>query len=863
MQQKEIKYTGITARPSDYDCPDGDLSVAINVTHEDGSIKPIRLPQKIFSCKENEDLLYVHSTATYTNGIFLSENTISFSPIEHANGARVPIYTFQNTDITSITSMGNVLVICTTSGVFYSIFSNRKYTMLGNKMPSLPSITITEQPYSSSSNQGFSASKTINTTKTKPTRSRQPDRGDDYSASDSYILNEFYSLIYGNLESLYDSNYFVFPFFVRIAYNLFDGSVVCHSAPILVLSNNLDILLTSDGYSVGNEYNVTKLSINGFAPSRVTLSFDEKTDIESWADIITSIDIYISQPIYTLNMDSRGLQVTSIITEYDGGRNPIAGYTKYVVDKNITTKQIADKIKENSTFYKVETIPIKNVKEKNTVIISTEKIKKQTLALQELMPDDFRTHCINHAGGAYAYNNRINLFNIKTSLFSGFNIEYFDTIIKTKLSGTNEKNTPNCRISDDGVTSIAVYIKKEDGQTAIVKTSQMGTFKMPRYFYYPESKAYKAVVTSGLKSIEVPLETHLGLNGAQYLSDTIKEKDISGAFIAVEEIDSDIYAANQIKTSEINTPFFFKAINTYAIGTGKILAISSATKALSQGQFGQFPLYVFTTEGIWAMEVSSIGTYSARQPATRDVCNNPESIIQLDGAVAFTTDQGIMILSGSDSICISTALDGVPFDKTKLASFDKLIAHVDQTEMPLSYIPFNEFLKDCKMAYDYPNSRIVLFNPELSYSYVYNIKSKCWTIISESFKGALNTYPDSYLSKKNGEVVNLSSADELRTINAIIVTRPIKLDAPDLLKTITQSIHRGVFGRDKVKTVLYGSRDCITFVPIASSSDHTIRSVHGSPYKYFRYVIIAELSTNECISGTSVIFETKQANKLR
>ena len=101
---------------------------------------------------------------------------------------------------------------------------------------------------------------------------------------------------------------------------------------------------------------------------------------------------------------------------------------------------------------------------------------------------------------------------------------------------------------------------------------------------------------------------------------------------------------NKIYTSEVNNPFNFPVSGINTLGVGEILGIASATKALSQGQFGQFPLYAFTNEGIWALEVSNAGTYSSKQVVTRDVCNNPAGITQIDGAIVFTTDRGVMIL---------------------------------------------------------------------------------------------------------------------------------------------------------------------------------------------------------------------------
>ena len=118
---------------------------------------------------------------------------------------------------------------------------------------------------------------------------------------------------------------------------------------------------------------------------------------------------------------------------------------------------------------------------------------------------------------------------------------------------------------------------------------------------------------------------------------------------------------------------------------------------------------------------------------------------------------------------------------------------------------------------------------------------------------------------KSNTLVNVSNTgnEYSKGVKGIIITRPLKLDSPDLLKTITQSIHRGVFEKGHIKSVLYGSRDCINYIPITSSLDHTIRSIHGSPYKYFRFAIITELSPGESLSGTSVVYETRQTNKLR
>lgn len=44
---KDIKYSGYTAVPSDYESPDGQLASALNLIPEDGALKPIFQPRVV------------------------------------------------------------------------------------------------------------------------------------------------------------------------------------------------------------------------------------------------------------------------------------------------------------------------------------------------------------------------------------------------------------------------------------------------------------------------------------------------------------------------------------------------------------------------------------------------------------------------------------------------------------------------------------------------------------------------------------------------------------------------------------------------------------------------------------------------
>ena len=325
-----------------------------------------------------------------------------------------------------------------------------------------------------------------------------------------------------------------------------------------------------------------------------------------------------------------------------------------------------------------------------------------------------------------------------------------------------------------------------------------------------------------------------------------------------------VSVSSKIYTSEINNPFTFPLLGINTIGSGDIYGICSAAKALSQGQFGQFPLYAFTSEGVWALETTSVGTYSAKQPITRDVCVNPASITQIDSAVLLATDRGIMLISGSQTQCISDTINtDFPFDILSLPEMEKLhsmLRHDDKTCFPIA--PFSEFLRTCGMVYDYVHQHIIVFSPLHSYSYVYSLKSQNWGMMFSKIDSVVNSYPEALAVDKDCNLVDFTK-DSAAEIRGLLISRPLKLDAPDMLKTVDTVIQRGLFRQGHVQSVLYGSRDLYNWHPVWSSKDHYLRGFRGTPYKYFRIALLCDLAEGESIYGATAQFTPRQTNQPR
>jgi hypothetical protein len=166
------------------------------------------------------------------------------------------------------------------------------------------------------------------------------------------------------------------------------------------------------------------------------------------------------------------------------------------------------------------------------------------------------------------------------------------------------------------------------------------------------------------------------------------------------------------------------------------------------------------------------------------------------------------------------------------------------------------------MIYDYAHQRIIIFNTAFSYAYVYSLKSRMWGMMYANFDYTVNAYPDAMAVTKDNKLVSFSDTDDT-TIKGLFVTRPLKLEAPDIHKTINTVIQRGHFQRGDVETVLYGSRDLYNWRLVWSSRDHYLRGFSGTPYKYFRIAGLTTLTDGKSLFGASVEFKQRLTNNLR
>lgn len=974
---KEIKYTGFTASPSDYECPDGDLAAVLNVVPEEGSLSPVLPPRQLFQLSDGGDVRFVHETSYIKNFIILyPDNRITWrtqeDPDQYSHGTLT--HDFTGRTIHQINAIGNTLIVLADDGMHYFLWKGyrngseqqddepKEYLYLGTHMPELSlsfglqshlsvinmdaigvkkysrlsSGEVDEEGNHISTFPGHFEHSRPTSTNTRgrndpeeskgtgtyaiifPPRGREgfgnsPEDAEDYNALIDHINAGTEKLI----SNVYEEGLFIFPFFVRYAYRMYDGSLSMHSQPILMVTVTDNPLSVQFGrLTEGGDRELIFSSMTARTHC-FDLDYSAKpsdiSELNKWNDIIKSVEIFVSKPIYTYRQMSKeydiGVQYRLVsdpgkLGTYNtfsksGDHYICSTYEKYkhgngnyfFMLKDARADQIKDDIESCNLFYLLQSIDARELKTERTTLLNRTgyigrinllendpNINLTNIAAREVMSDDYDSHDLLLPENSFVYNSRIQVANLQKKLYSGYN-----SISQFTFTDGEEGDLTDVEI---------YYFIKQDNKTIVVKGESARYNKKSAlfYLYYPNKNAFRAVVKYNDMYYELPLKMHEKLNGAYFFGglDFVIEEDVNTTTCPTvsSDIDNRIYIKNKIYTSEVNNPYYFPVLGINTVGTGKVIGMSTAAKALSQGQFGQFPLYAFTSEGVWALEIktdtdtsldAAPGLYKVRQPITRDVCINPDSITQLDSSVLFATDRGIMLLSGSTSTCIS---DNLNYDQVfhidTLPSASNVMTLAGINKEIFSYVAFREFLLGCRMIYDYVHQRIIVYSRHTDasghpvspypYAYVYSLKTKTWGMIPSNIKDTVPSYPDALAMLFDGHLADYSSDDNDYTftgIKGMLITRPLKIDAPDVMKTVSTVIQRGNFRRGHVRSVLWGSRDLFHWSLVWSSTTHVMSGFRGTPYKYLRVGVLLDLQPDESLYGCSIEYSPRLTNRLR
>ena len=87
------------------------------------------------------------------------------------------------------------------------------------------------------------------------------------------------------------------------------------------------------------------------------------------------------------------------------------------------------------------------------------------------------------------------------------------------------------------------------------------------------------------------------------------------------------------------------------------------------------------------------------------------------------------------------------------------------------------------MIYDFTHQHIIIYNSDVRYAYVFSLKSKVWGMMFSNISYGVNSYPDALAMTSDARLVDFSLSDA-ESVPALIMSRPLKINDPNILKTI-------------------------------------------------------------------------------
>ena len=479
---------------------------------------------------------------------------------------------------------------------------------------------------------------------------------------------------------------------------------------------------------------------------------------------------------------------------------------------------------------------------------------------------------MHHTVGArmFNYNKSLLLAGAKQSLYNGY------PFLHSVKWDDMEQNPVRFVYYIRGENGEAKVVCRDvDGNKQITPMSAAVLENLPILYHeapvawlaYPDSRCYRIDVYFVLPGGQVRYKS--------YPTKAMDQTDVAYAFVGFgvditatesatlpETENGTIEMPNSLVVSKVNNPFVFPATDIVTFTAGEIFNLAVANVPLSEGQAGQFPLYVFTDEGVFAMTVDAEGKLRTSHNVSRDILLSPDAVVGIEQGVFFAAARGLLLLQGSRVKKVSSEMEGTP----DLLS-EELLGRINNQF--LGFSPDNprelrSFLSGCFLAYDYANTRIIVANPAYSAMYVYKFDTQSWHRLQTPYGKpirALNSFPEAQLAMQGGSRQSLldfsvlAESPDAETLRGIVYTRDLDLDGADIYKTISRLKVRGRFSDGHVKWQLQGSNDGLDY--------KTIHSLRGPSWKWYRLVLVTMLDKNERVSYVELDYSPKFTDKIR
>src|ERR1035437_3905453 len=545
--------------------------------------------------------------------------------------------------------------------------------------------------------------------------------------------------------------------------------------------------------------------------------------------LIKCVSVFMTQQVYNWKLDD------TIQNQSQFAGQAVTDASSYVVVTSIenyfpplkTNAELIKELTSLSSFYKILEIPFEDIMVGSTTATGatignglnlapvvgdwtnidmsdgTNGILENLVNQDEISVDNFTHHTLLPQK-QMVYNSRLHAIDYKTLFSRGFPVSFF-------AANTGIGQFPASTVSPNPFTAywfILVTIKTSTGISTVVRYSTVVTdnYSDLNMLSYPDSRAtsmtiYENKGSGYFRKQTFKLTASTLQNYAYYIAPDLKPIPFTSFAIGTNatiptEINREDIHRNGLKVSALDNPFTFPAANTYIAGSGIARNAASNSMRASEGQFGQYPVYILTSEKIYAMNVgngdvvySNITPISDETPISDILCQTPFGIV-------FVGKRGIFVINGQQVTFLSALIEEKTLPNSLSVAAPDFLTFI----ATLTTILYNKQQNE------------LIFTNVSAYNYVLNIDSKMWYLSTEKIDYAVgNVYPELFV------VDNLAIKDyslsESPGTSISIVTRPMFFGI-DEVKKMARTIFRGLFynlntdnSLNEPFISLYGSND--------------------------------------------------------
>lgn len=291
-----------------------------------------------------------------------------------------------------------------------------------------------------------------------------------------------------------------------------------------------------------------------------------------------------------------------------------------------------------------------------------------------------------------------------------------------------------------------------------------------------------------------------------------------------------LHQDNLLVTSLPDNPLVFPDEGHLYVGNGTIKALTSRVRRYGGILFGQYPLYAFCSDGVWALQRGEGDTWRGKYRVSRQPCVGGMPI-ETDDEVVYLSDQGLMQLDGSKLTRLDEPISGTPFDPSSLPFFDKMMSTLfgDRFSKRLWQPP--TFINS-RLLYNSRLRQISIIDPSQTLFATCDVESGAWGLAEYGI-------------------------DSEEPLPVVALTRPMSdtFHTPRRMRSVKvcgQFRRRCDTESPLLCIMLWGSNDQYHWHLAGSSRYTTLQLPTGSPWRWHRIAIAGWMAPDERISHMNV-----------